>query len=435
MKTIQNPVVVIPGITGTSMFDEYPLKADALWTAVLNKEYQRLALHPDDLRYEAVEPAVVRARALLGAGYGDLLEALRHDLTARSDQPTPVFAFPYDWRQDVNITGKQLADFVEEVVARTRLLRHYRGYEENPKVDLVAHSMGGLVICEYLSQFPSSHRVEKIVTLATPYFGSLEALVKLLTGLGNISGDVPKEREREAARSMPAIYQLLPSFKGAVEAIGSKPKPETNLFRVEAWQPGVIDSLGEYIRMHAVEPGNEKSRNARAPELLKELLTTAQSHRQRVRKLKLEAAGLDSSKWLVIAGIGAKTRVRARVSLVQGQPRFQLLDEDFLNDPDTTDTGDNTVPLLGALPGFVPDESVVAVSPKEFGFWELKDRALTTQTGFHAMLPNLNLAQRLTLKHLRGNQYRGEVAGRPIPGVSPADWSPPIPNLNRITDS
>ena len=46
-----------------------------------------------------------------------------------------------------------------------------------------------------------------------------------------------------------------------------------------------------------------------------------------------------------------------------------------------------------------------------------------------------NLAQRLALKHLRGKLYRGPVAGRPVPGVDPGDWSPPIADLEPIGDS
>ncbi len=63
MRT-QNPVIVIPGITATNLIDDYPLKADEIWTMVFNKEYERVALHPDDMRYEAVEPSHVVAGAI-----------------------------------------------------------------------------------------------------------------------------------------------------------------------------------------------------------------------------------------------------------------------------------------------------------------------------------------------------------------------------------
>jgi pimeloyl-ACP methyl ester carboxylesterase len=425
----QNPAIVIPGVAGTSLFDEYPMKSEALWTAVLNKEYQRLAMHPDDHRYEAFEPALVRPHRLLDLGYDDLVVSLRHDLSVRADQPTPVFAFPYDWRQDVAVSGAQLAAFVEEVVARTKLLRHYSGFAQNPKVDLVGHSMGGLVICEYLSQLPNKKLVGKVATLGTPFLGSLESLVKLLTGLGNLSGEVPKEREREAARSMPAIYQLLPSFPRAIKEGAPKP-PTTNLFRADAWQSGVLQSLAEYIRLHAVDVGNRATRKARAEGLLQWYLDLAREHRRRVESLDLKKAGLSPSDWLAVVGVGAKTRVQATLALAEGAPRYQIADPvgEWSGNGQPPDTGDSTVPLAGAMPPFLDPAQVVAVTTGNFGFWELKDRALTVAAGFHAMLPNLNLVQRLVLRHLRSD-YRGEVWGMPVPGVAANAWNPPIPKL------
>ena len=77
---IQNPVIVIPGITATELHDDYPLKTEDIWTMVFNKEYERIALHPDDIRYEAIEPAhVFPGRAF--SIYDDLIKALRHDDT------------------------------------------------------------------------------------------------------------------------------------------------------------------------------------------------------------------------------------------------------------------------------------------------------------------------------------------------------------------
>ena len=146
---IQNPVIVVPGITATDLVDDYPLKADEIWSMVFNKDYERLALHPDDLRYEAVEPAHIVAGRLFPI-YNDLIRALRHELSQRADRPTPVFAFPYDWRMDLRDTAAKLGAFVDEVIERTKLLRHY-GTANRLKVDLVGHSMGGLVITEYLS--------------------------------------------------------------------------------------------------------------------------------------------------------------------------------------------------------------------------------------------------------------------------------------------
>jgi hypothetical protein len=74
----------------------------------------------------------------------------------------------------------------------------------------------------------------------------------------------------------------------------------------------------------------------------------------------------------------------------------------------------------------LPRESVVTVRPDDFEWFELKDKALLLAAGFHAQLPNMNLAQRLVLRHLR-EDYRGVIWGRPLPGVSKAAWRPAIP--------
>ena len=49
-------------------------------------------------------------------------------------------------------------------------------------MDLVGHSMGGLVIAGYLATLGKKHRIGSVVTLATPFQGSYEAVIKVTTG-------------------------------------------------------------------------------------------------------------------------------------------------------------------------------------------------------------------------------------------------------------
>ncbi len=430
MADIQNPLIVIPGITATSLNDEYPLATRELWSMVLRKEYRRLALHPDDLRYETIEPADVRVGRLFSI-YNDLIEALRFELSPKADYPTPVFAFPYDWRMDLRQSAAELADFVEEVIARTRLLRHYTGYEAIEQVDLVGHSMGGLVVCEYVSQFGNARRIGKVVTLGTPFLGSIEAVVKLTTGMGNLSGDKPSERERETARSIPAIYQLLPSYpKAVVDQNGEN----ISLFDPANWQPSIVGSLAEYVRLHSVKDFKPVKRmKERAAEILDSLLDAARSHRETVQKLKPTNASLSLENWLAIVGIGAKTRVQLTVKGLSGKPRFEISEEQYIDewreDPNSKETGDSTVPLAGAIPPFLPQEQLVCVSPNDFSWIEVGDRTLMAAAGLHAALPTMNLVQRLIVRHLRP-EFRGEVWGRRVPGTN--NWSPPIPGLREL---
>ena len=121
---MQAPVIVLPGITATTLRDEYPLNPETVW-AILGKEYERVGLHPDDLRYETREPARIRPDVVFTIPYREFIEELRHDLADKGDEPVPVHGFPYDWRQPLKTTQAQLGELIDEVVARTAIMRHY----------------------------------------------------------------------------------------------------------------------------------------------------------------------------------------------------------------------------------------------------------------------------------------------------------------------
>lgn len=421
----QNPVIVVPGITATSLVDDYPLKADAVWSMVLNKEYARIALHPDDLRFEAMEPAHVVPRELFPI-YDDLIQALRHELSPRADRPTPVFAFPYDWRMDITATAKLLGAFIDEVIARTRLLHHY-ARADRLQVDLVGHSMGGLLITEYLSQFASRSRAAKVVTIGTPYKGSVEAIVKIATGMSLLAGGEPRERERETARVTPALYQLLPSFDAAVvDAAGDA----VDIFDPQNMQPSIVRSLAEFVRLFSVAT-RSKDRDSKAREILADLLGAARRHRNTIIEFKPAQAGLRQADWLAILGVGQKTRLQVSVKQQRGGPRFVIDENQYVNEldganPKSLKTGDGTVPLQGALPPFLPRSSLVCVTEDDLGLFEIRDRLLVALGGFHGLLPRVNLVQRLVVKHLRP-KFGGEVWGRRWPGAP--TWCPPIGKL------
>jgi pimeloyl-ACP methyl ester carboxylesterase len=421
----QNPVIVIPGITATSLVDDYPLKADEIWTMVFNREYERIALHPDDLRYEAIEPAHVAAGQLFPI-YDDLIRALRHELSPRADQPTPVFAFPYDWRMDVQASAAKLGAFVDEVIARTKLLRHYADADEL-QVDLVGHSMGGLVICEYLSQFGRRSNVDKVVTVGTPFLGSVEAIVKIATGMSLITGPEPKEREREAARVTPSLYQLFPSYSGATTDPDGN---DVDLFDCDNMQSSIVESLTEFVRLYSVSTRSH-DRQDRAVEILEDLLGRAKRHRSNVESLKLSKTSVSQVDWLAIVGVGEKTRLQLAVQESRRGPWFVINEEQFVNElgsdnPKSRRTGDGTVPLAGALPPFLPDSRIVCVTDGDLGVLELRDRLLAQVGGFHGLLPRVNVVQRLVTRHLNPS-YRGRVWGRRVPGSR--SWNPPITGL------
>ena len=138
------PVIVVPGITATYLHDEYSLPPVDIWK-VIKKQYESIMLHPNDLRYEALEPSRVKTGQVFEIAYKELIEELRYNLSPKEDLPVPVYPFGYDWRMPLEISEIQLSSFVIEVIERTKLLKHYHkeNYQDNPKVNLVGHSMGG----------------------------------------------------------------------------------------------------------------------------------------------------------------------------------------------------------------------------------------------------------------------------------------------------
>ncbi len=425
----QNPVVFVPGITGSALVDQYALSPDTVWSLV-QRNYDRLALHPDDRRYERIEPARVGPECLFAVAYREFIEDLRHDLSAPG-RTTPVFPFVYDWRQPLAATERVLADFVEEVIDRTRLLRHYgAAWRENPKVDLVGHSMGGLIIAGYLASRGDAGRVGKVITLGAPFRGSFEAVMKIATGLASLGQSRQTSSEREAARMTPALYHLLPEYEGALEVAAGLPR---SLFDPELWQPHVERTLQQYIEHYGLPCANPASR---AHLVFCELLTEAQTHRARMLGLSLANAGLSSREWLCIAGVGARTRHQLLIERRDGGPHFVLESsrrEDRFDDANSSarqKTGDGTVPFRGAMAPFIPRNEMVCVTMDDFGYWELGDRMIDGPVGLHGMLSRMNLVNRLAACFLTGLPREG-TWGRQAPGVADDEWNPPAPGIKR----
>ena len=71
------------------------------------------------------------------------------------------YVYGYDWRQSMDHAGQKLKDFIDTI-------------QPNGKVDIISHSLGGLVARSYITQ-NSDHKVDKLVTIGTPHQGALLA--------------------------------------------------------------------------------------------------------------------------------------------------------------------------------------------------------------------------------------------------------------------
>jgi|GEM_PF-752157 len=73
-----------------------------------------------------------------------------------------LFYFPYQWRESNVNSALSLAGLIQKVKTDTNM----------PKVDIVAHSMGGLVARQYIEADYYKIDVDQLITLATPNNGS-----------------------------------------------------------------------------------------------------------------------------------------------------------------------------------------------------------------------------------------------------------------------
>jgi triacylglycerol esterase/lipase EstA (alpha/beta hydrolase family) len=88
----------------------------------------------------------------------------------------PLYGTSYFSPQSVRRSGRHLRDFVERVCAR----------EDVKKVDIVAHSLGGVVARYYIEQLGGDARVGRLVTIGSPHRGTV---------LGRFGPLLPSARE------------------------------------------------------------------------------------------------------------------------------------------------------------------------------------------------------------------------------------------------
>jgi pimeloyl-ACP methyl ester carboxylesterase len=462
---LQPPVILVHAITGSVLRDEYPLPPEPVWDPGVFKveEFDRIAVHPESPAptpeapaYEALGPSRVNVSHTVRLIYGELIDLLRKDLAEKGEPVVPAFLFSYDWRQDNRLTAARLGAFIAEVIDRANLLRQYAGRCE--AVDLVGHSMGGLVIAACLAggkhrSLSGKPQVRRVVTLGTPFLGAVDCLAKFATGESEIVGQ-PRHTEREIARLTPAVYQLLPVYERAF--FDSATRQPLDLLVTGSWQESIVGSIAESIRQYTTDaelakPGPEADqlRQAAAVKLLASRLQACRDLHTLIDTLRPDDVLLDKNGWLPLVGIDEETRFAAGLSVVTDPATNRTRREwDFLiadsgydgsKDPASAQEfrlrlGDGVVPVRGSVPPWIARERVVCVAERDFqGFLGLEDVVVRKFTSLHVTLPLMNLAQRWVLSFLKGRRW-GDVWGRPLPDVKAAAWQPPVAGVDRKAD-
>ncbi|MGH8109866.1 MAG: esterase/lipase family protein [Arenimonas sp.] len=243
-NTSQPPIVIIHGLMGSTLVDKttgkefYPKSA----SAVALSEYQDLAISPVSTAGDNLVPGAILNEIAGINFYSALTKVLEDDgLFVSSTPGQPVgtqnrryYTFIYDWRRDNIIAVKQLHAFIDQI------RQDYN--DPNLRVDIIAHSNGGLLTNYYLRYGPndvldqkefkqwqeSTKRVRRVVLLGTPNLGSVTSLERLIRGF------------RLGLRLIPV--EVLTSFATPFEAL---PSPITQT---------VLDTHGNPTNINIFDP-------------------------------------------------------------------------------------------------------------------------------------------------------------------------------------
>lgn len=108
-----------------------------------------------------------------------------------------------------------LADENKDWFRRLKPLVDYV-YESNEKtpITFVAHSLGGLMLLQFLQMMPPSWRekyVNQVITLNTPWGGSVQSIEAATVGYDFGVYPLNNYKMREVQRSCPSVMWLMPS--------------------------------------------------------------------------------------------------------------------------------------------------------------------------------------------------------------------------------
>jgi hypothetical protein len=189
-------------------------------------------------------------------GYPDLVRTVANVFTGagRIDWGRPggrdlgagIVVFPYDFRRSVVHAAERLDREVHDRLCR---LFGSRPADQQDRVIIVAHSMGGLVARYWAGPGGGADRILGVVTLGTPHRGAPKALDVLEWGLR--VGPVPVPGGMSAVmRTWPSLFELLPRYPmvrlpGPGGGEGAHPK---DVF-TGSWRRPAVDAFGVHGRI------------------------------------------------------------------------------------------------------------------------------------------------------------------------------------------
>jgi pimeloyl-ACP methyl ester carboxylesterase len=220
---LKDIVVLIPGIGGSALAKDgkeiWSLTPGAALRGVLSRgeSINQLRLGEDDSTVEDLRDGVCATRLLPDFhivpglnwridGYGRFAEQLKARFGVVAGKN--YFELPYDWRRDNRVAARKLAIKSKEWLTNWR---ESSGCAD-AKLILIGHSMGGMVARLFLEFLDGWKDTRTLITLGTPYSGSVNALDFLANGFKRWWGPFTVDLT-DTLQSFTSVYQLLPSYR------------------------------------------------------------------------------------------------------------------------------------------------------------------------------------------------------------------------------
>lgn len=383
MVNDQPPVIFIHGVLGSKLKDVET--GEDLWPGNIS----RLLLHDYadiayDINPDTLEPLPSHAFAYEisdgAAGkdfYGKIVRTLSdvggYKLTKVGGKVNTLqknyYVFHYDWRQDNVVSAGLLAEFIEQI----------RVDYNNPdlKVDIVAHSMGGLIARYYLRygnqdvigdndfdqklNMYGAERVRRVILLGTPNLGSVKTLNLFIQGVDIGIHSIGTE----TLASMPSLYQLFPHplVNWIVKSDGMPLKRD--LFDVNIWRSFRWSIFDPKVRQRILEGFEDKAAGEKHLQLMEQYF---EKNLERARRFvwSLSIPLPEKHPKLIIFGGGCTlTSARIVVEEVNGESMVRMYPKEItqpVNDVDydalLLEPGDGSVTKASLLGRNTLDPSV-----------------------------------------------------------------------------
>jgi len=380
----KNPIIIIPGAMGSALIN--PKTNEVVWgkmidlqvanphEALLFPEKDGVELPVDATHADGLIAANVLSRfeMLNRVGSVTVYEDLIHSFSScglvegdiqRCSGSDNIYLFSYDWRQDLVLTAKLLAERIEAIQAVS---------PPGTKVTLIAHSMGGLLAQYYLMyggkdvlsdssltpDYAGVPNIDKVFFLGVPFGGTPMAFKSLHEGEWIGPG---LTISNWATFTMPAIYELLPFNNPDLFADTDDQTVPIDLSHINTWKESGF-SIFEKREWSEFEQLCQTSFPNSGPDLAHDLSQQYQSFFQAaLRRGVLFQGALNQIDWgqissekFVVMGDCQQTLEQIRIAEADAQKQVHIVQSRFLNEHYWLGNDGDGIVLASAAAGVTP---------------------------------------------------------------------------------